>query len=124
MDSNSKPVLVAYTPTEMRELYKKDPELFDALAADAIRHACTGRTAEQTLKLKQMQWLIDAQLHKAKTPLERMHLMENIFYEQIYSSDGHLAKLISSWTDFVRLINGSDRAARNRAKIRLLKKEQ
>lgn len=116
--------LTACTPAELRELYKKDPTLFDKLAAEAIQQACTGRTPEQTLKLKRMQWAIDAQLRKARNPLERMHLMENIFYEQIYSNDGHLAKLIAGWTDFVRLINGNDKAARKRADFRLLKNER
>ena len=31
-----------------------------------------------------MQWSINAQLKKAKTPLARMHLMENIFYSQVF----------------------------------------
>lgn len=44
------------SPTEMRQLYETDPSLFAELAKDAIRRACIGKTPQQTLKLRQMQW--------------------------------------------------------------------
>jgi uncharacterized protein DUF3135 len=73
-----------YTRDEMRELCETDPGLFDKLAAEAIDEACLGETAEETLKLRQMQRTIDAQLEKAKTRLERMRIMEQIFYSNVF----------------------------------------
>jgi len=86
-----------YTRDEMRELYKTDPGLFDKLAAEAINEACLGETPEETLKLRQIQRMIDAQLEKAKTPLERMRIMENIFYSNVFD----LARIMET---FARLI--------------------
>jgi len=113
------------TPDELRELYEKEAELFDELADDAIRQACIGRTPEQTLKLRQLQWSIDGQLRRAKTPVERMRVMENIFYGQVYGDDGQLAKLASACASFVRAINGTARGtvriSGKKPEIRLLK---
>jgi len=121
MDSESKPEFSSYTPSELRELYRKNPDLFNELTADAIRQACIGRTPEQTLKLQQTQWVIDAQLRKAKTPLARMHIMENIFYDQVYGQDGQLVKLISNWAKVIRAINVTGHVSNKKSAIRLLK---
>lgn len=110
------------TSSQLRELYSQNPELFDRLAADAIRHACMGKTPAQTLKLRQMQWAIDARVRKGKTPRDKMHIMENIFYGQVYGSDGHLSRLLSAWDDLAETLTGGDRTAR-RPELRLLKKE-
>ncbi|MBT1072160.1 DUF3135 domain-containing protein [Pelotalea chapellei] len=82
-----------YTPDGLSELYKKDPTYFDELAAAAIHQACIGKTEKETTKLRQMQWSIEGQLRKAKTPLQRMQIMENIFYSRIFGQDGELAQL-------------------------------
>lgn len=108
MDSKSKSGFTSYTPTELKELYEKEPNFFTELADDAIRQACIGRTPEQTLKLRQLQWTIDGQLRKAKTPLGRMQIMENIFYSQVFGDDGHLAKLCFAYAELFRAINGAD----------------
>ncbi|WP_243373381.1 DUF3135 domain-containing protein [Geotalea sp. SG265] len=105
MNSELKKEFGSYTPTELSELYGRDPDLFDDLAADAISKACIGRTPEETVKLRQMQWTIDGQLRKARTPLERMHIMENIFYDRVYGEDGLLAKLATGWTQVLRAGN-------------------
>lgn len=115
------PVLSTYTPTELRELYEKDPASFDILAAEAIRDACVGRTREQTLKLRQTQWLIDAQLRKAKTPLGKLHVMENIFYGRVYGENGLLGQLASAWGEFLTAAQGADRVPRKKPELRLLK---
>lgn len=122
MDSEFKPEFSSYTPAELRALYEKDPNLFNELAADAIRQACIGRTPEQALKLRQAQWVIDAHLRKGKTPLERMQIMENIFYDQVYSGDGQLVRLISGWAKLLRAINVTDHVCSKKPEIRLLKK--
>ena len=121
MVSESKQEFTSYTPAELRELYGRDPKLFSELAADAIRQACIGKTPEQTIKLRQMQWTIDAQLRKAKTPLARMHIMENIFYDQVYGQDGQLVKLISNWAKVIRAINVTGHVSSKKSAIRLLK---
>jgi len=86
-----------YTRDEMSELYKTDPGLFDKLAAEAINEACIGETPEETLKLRQMQRTIDDQLQQAKTPLERMRIMEKIFYSNVFD-------LVRIMENFARLI--------------------
>ena len=114
MSSESKPEFGSYTSTELRELYEKDPELFNELSADAIRRGCIGSTPEQTLKLRQMQWVIDSKLRKGKTPLQRMHIMENIFYEQVYGDDGQLTKLITGWNKLLGAMNITGHISRNK----------
>ena len=115
MDPEIKSEFAACTPTQLRELYENKASLFAELADDAIRQACIGRTPEQTLKLRRMQWTIDGQLRKAKTPLERMHIMESIFYGQVYGDDGQLVKLVSACTELLRAINRTDQASESRS---------
>lgn len=88
-----------FTPAELSELYEKDPALFNELAAAALDRACIGNTFEQTIRLQQTQWLIDGQLRKAKTPLQRMHIMENIFYSRLFGDDGELVHLSNRWNE-------------------------
>jgi hypothetical protein len=98
----------SYTPEELRELYKQDPDHFEEIAEGALKAACTGRTPEQTLRRQQMQWTIDAQLRKARTPLGRLQAMENIFYSRVFGAEGELAQLMSNCTDLVRALTGTD----------------
>ena len=93
-----------YTRDEMRELYKTDPGLFDKLAAEAIEEACIGETPEETLKLRQMQRTIDARLEKAKTPLERMRIMEQIFYSNVLD----LARIMETFARLMRPAAGTE----------------
>jgi len=111
-----------YTLDELRELYETNPNRFDELADDAIKEACIGRTPEQTLKRRQIQWTIDAQLRKGKTPCERMQIMENIFYGQVYSDGGQLAQLMSSCKEFIRAVRGTDHISDKKYEIHLFKK--
>lgn len=92
-----------FTRDEMRELYKTNPELFDKLAAEAIKEACIGETPEETLKLWQMQRTIDAQLEKAKTPLERMRIMEQIFYSNVFD----LARIMETFAGLIHPAGGT-----------------
>lgn len=107
MNGRSENNFSSYSPTEMRELFEKDAALFAELADDAIEQACIGKTPEQSLKLRQMQWTIDTQLRKGKTPLARMQIMENIFYGQVYGNNGQLAKLMFTCNNFIRAIRGT-----------------
>ena len=118
----SKSKFSLYTFTELRELYEKNPLAFTELADDAIRHACTGRTPERTLRLKQLQWTIDMQLRKAKTPLRRMQVMEGIFYDQVFGDRGNLHQLRSGWTEVVRAAHGGGNGPRCRPVLRVAKK--
>lgn len=106
MNTNSKTEFSRYTPEQLSELYQKDPEHFEEIAREAISQACIGKTPEQTLRQRQLQWTIDAQMRKAKTPLERMHIMENIFYSQVYGADGELAQLMDSCKELIRAVAG------------------
>ena len=107
-------------PDEMINLYKKDPALFNELAADLISQACIGKTEEGTLHLRQMQWVIDGELRKGKTPLQRMHIMENIFYSRIFGDDGQLAQLCRGWSDLIGDLTQLEQIGINR-KLRVLK---
>jgi len=114
MNPESRSEFSFYTPEGLSELHKENPDLFAKLAKEAIRQACIGRTPEQTLKRRQMQWLIEGQLRKAKTPLGRMHIMENIFYGQVYGDDGQLARLVTGCTEFIRSVSGKDLSAQDK----------
>lgn len=76
--------LERYTPDERRELYKTDPERFERLAAEAISEACLSEDPEETHKLQQMQRTIDEQLQRGKAGLERLQIMEQIFYGSVF----------------------------------------
>ena len=112
----------SYTPEELSELYKSNPNLFDELADDAIRQACKGRTPEQTVRNRQRQWTIDAQLRKAKTPLGRMQIMENIFYNQVFGDNGELVHLMYSCTELLTATVGMDRIPSRKPALYLVKK--
>ena len=101
-------VFSRYTPDELRELYQKDPELFDNLAAEAIKQACIGETPEETLKLLRMQRTINTQLQKAKNQRERMETMETIFYGQLLGSDGNLARLRDNFRDLAHAVSDDE----------------
>ncbi|HBA87795.1 MAG TPA: DUF3135 domain-containing protein [Geobacter sp.] len=103
---SSKSIFNLYTPSELGKLYQENPTRFNELADQAIRDACRARTPEKSLKLQQMQWSIEMQLRKAKTPLARMHIMENIFYGKIYGDDGELTKLATACNELLRTATG------------------
>lgn len=110
-----------YTPDELSELYKKNPDYFDELAAAVIDDACIGQTWQQTIKLRQIQWFIDGQLRKAKTPLQRMQIMENIFYSRVFGEDGELAHLSYSCKELLEAFRGIDRIPAAKPALYLLK---
>jgi len=110
-----------YSPDELRELYERDPELFNALAAAAINQACIGSTPEQTRRLRQTQWLIDGQLMKARTPLHRMQIMENIFYSRVFGENGDLQRLNHGLKDLLDALGGIDRLPVRKSGMYLLK---
>lgn len=116
MSSESKKEFRDYTPDELEDLCNNNPNLFNELADDAIEEACIGKTPERTRKLRQMQWLIDAQLRKAKTPLGRMLIMENIFYNRVYGYDGLLTQLLSGCRELVRVFEKLDQASSQKLK--------
>lgn len=93
-----------YTPDERRELYKTNPELFERLAAKAINEACISETPEETLKLRQMQQTIDAQLKQGKSGLERLQIMEQIFYGSVFD----LTHLMESLARVIPPAGGTD----------------
>lgn len=95
-----------YTPAELRKLYQDNPSLFDEMADEAIKQACSASTPEKTLKLQQLQWTIDMQLRRAKNPTARMQVMENIFYGKIYGEQGQLAKLTANCNKLIRAVTG------------------
>ena len=114
--------LASYTYAELWELCEKNPELFDELADDAIRLACTGRTPEQTAELKRLQWTIDAQLRKGKTPLRRLQLMESVFYGKVFGEEGSLSQIKSGWTEIIGITERALRPRRDHARLHLVKK--
>jgi hypothetical protein len=118
---SAKREFTSYTPDELRKLYQEDPTRFDELADDALKKACEARTAEKSMKLRQMQWSIGMQLRKASSTLGRMHIMENIFYSEVYGENGQLEKLVSSCNDLLRAIGKKDQVAgpeQERVKLR------
>ena len=103
-----------YTRDELRELYKTDPELFDKLAGEAIKEACSSEAPEETLKLQQMQRTIDTQLQQAKTQLERTQIMEKLFYGNVFD----LAQIVATCSGLILPAGGPD-AAPTREPVRV-----
>lgn len=122
MIPGSKTELDRYTPDELSELYKINPELFDKLAADAIQQACIGETPEETLKLRHLQHTIDSQLQKAKTQRERTEIMENIFYSHVFGSDGNLAHLVDTCLELTQTASEPEKMPTGKPTLFLLKK--
>lgn len=110
-----------YSPDELSELYKKDPTHFNDLAAAAISQACIGKTQEETLRLRRVQWFIDGQLRKAKTPLQRMVMMENIFYSRVFGADGELARLMVGCRELLTAAGALQRIPARKPVLLLLK---
>jgi hypothetical protein len=111
-----------YTPEELSELYKKDPDRFEEIARDALSQACLGGTPEQNVRRRQLQWTIEAQLRKGKTPLDRMHIMENIFYGQVFGAEGELAQLMDSCAALLRVARGTEPVPKQRPALYLAKR--
>lgn len=109
---SSKREFTSYTPGELRELYKRDPALFDELAEEALKKACVARTLEKTVQLQRMQWSIGMQLRKASSNIGRMHIMENIFYSEVYGENGQLEKLVQTCNSLMRTLGRKDRIER------------
>lgn len=107
---------------ELRELYRKDPRKFDLLAGEALAEACIGRTPEKSAKLRQLQWNIDSQLHKEKTPLGRMLKMETIFYNRVYGEEGELSRLTDCCVDICTVLAVPEKPAPHRTGLVLVKK--
>lgn len=116
---STKREFTSFTPEELRELYKEDPVRFDELADEALKDACKARTPEKSLKLQQMQWSIGMQLRKASSSLGRMHIMENIFYTEVYGENGQLEKLVSSCNSLLRAIGKKDRIEGKQETVKL-----
>ena len=112
----------SFTCTQLRELYEKNPQDFAELADAAIRKACIGRTPEITLQLKQLQWTIDAQMLKAKTPQRRLQIMEGIFYDQVFGDNGSLAQIRSGCLKIARTVARGERVSGCRPRLHLVKK--
>lgn len=112
-----------YTPDERRELYKTNPELFDKLAAEAIKKACIGGAPEETLRLQQMQWTIDALLRKAKSPPERLKVMESIFYSHVFGSHGNLAHMVDAFHDLIHTAGETDALPAGKPNLYLVKSD-
>jgi hypothetical protein len=121
MDTASLTEFIRYTPDELSELYKCDPAHFNELAAAAICEACIGKTPEQTIRLRQLQWSIDGQLRKAKTPLQRMQIMERIFYGRVFGDEGELAKLMYCCREVLQIIGGTRGITPRRPVVYLVK---
>jgi len=122
MDTGSPAEFRDYTPDELSELYKTDPAQFNELAAAAISRACTGKSEEETVRLRQVQWFIDGQLRKGKTPLHRMMIMENIFYSRVFGADGELAHLMYSCNDLLSVMCAKKRIDDGQPVLHLVKK--
>jgi hypothetical protein len=111
-----------YTPEERQELYRTNPELFDKLAAEAIREACNAETPEESLMLRRLQWTIDSQLRKAKSQPERLMMMENIFYSHVFGSDGNLAHMVEACLDVVQTAHGVEHGPSGKPELVLVKR--
>jgi hypothetical protein len=122
MNFESKTEFSRYTADELSELYEKDPKHFDEIAAEALDDACSGLPEDLTVKLKQMQWTIDGKLRKAKSPLERLQIMQEIFYDYVFGADGELAHLRFSCQELRLAIKGTEEVVPAKPALYLVKR--
>ena len=94
-------------PEQLRRMYEEDPVSFRRRAKEAIKAACVGKTPQQTLRLQRMQWVIDGSLRKGRTPLQRLQIMEEIFYGKVYGDDGLLMQLKGKFAEVAQHLTGS-----------------
>lgn len=83
---------------EREQLFKKNPALFEELARVALEKACSSQDPERSVALRQMQWNINKELRKSKTPLGKLMIMQNIFYARVFGSDGCLLQIVANAT--------------------------
>ena len=103
-------------PDELRRMYEEDPVSFRVRAKEAIKAACVGKTAQQTLRLQRMQWVIDGSLRKGRTPLQRLQIMEEIFYGRVYGDEGLLTQLKGKFAEVALQLRGSEDAEKRSGK--------
>lgn len=94
---------VDLSSNEREQLFKKDPALFEELARAALEEVCNSQDPERTVTLRQMQWNIDKELRKSKTPLGKLMIMQNIFYARVFGSEGCLSQIIANATKVKKL---------------------
>ncbi|MBJ6725561.1 DUF3135 domain-containing protein [Geomesophilobacter sediminis] len=112
MDTLTKKEFDSYSPDELSELYRTDPRRFRELADEAIDQACVGRTDAESIKLRQMQWRVEGLLRKGKSPLERLRIMEGIFYSEVFGDEGDLSQLVYNWEKVMRMFEGAPKPAK------------
>lgn len=116
MDENNGRMFRELNPDELQRFYEEDPVLFRKLSREAIEAACVGKNDQQTIRLQRMQWVIDGSLRKGKTPLQKLQIMEEIFYGRVYGDDGLLAQLKERFADVRVHLRGSGDAPAKGAK--------
>lgn len=116
MDENNSRMFKELNPDELRRFFEEDPALFRKLSREAIEAACVGKNERQTIRLQRMQWVIDGSLRKGKTPLQKLQIMEEIFYGRVYGEDGLLAQLKERFADVRVRLKGSEGAPAKGAK--------
>jgi hypothetical protein len=73
---------------KFEELGESDLDLFEKEKEILILRYILSQPQEKRLKAKQFQWKIDATLQKSKNRLDRLMLMERLFYEGVYGEGG------------------------------------
>ena len=67
----------------LEELYRSDPEAFEAMRKLLIEQAIEGFPVEQRARAYGLQFRIDAELRHYKDPIARMNRMVEIFWEGV-----------------------------------------
>ncbi len=75
---------------EMATLARKDPDLFEEKRRQLIEQTIEGAAPENRLRLKQLQWRIDRERERAKTPLAAAIRLHDMLMEMVYGEGGFL----------------------------------
>jgi len=75
---------------EMASLARKDPELFEKKRKELIQEALSQASPENRERLERLQWRIDRERERAKTPLGACIRLYDMLMEMVYGEGGFL----------------------------------
>lgn len=68
----------------LMELAEKDPAAFDQLKAEAVEDTISSASADSQRRLRGLQWQVDVELKKAKTPMEGCVKVSEMMHDSLW----------------------------------------
>lgn len=68
----------------LMELAEKDPAAFDQLKAEAVEETISSASESNQHRLRGLQWQVDVELQKAKTPMEGCVKVSEMMHDKLW----------------------------------------